>query len=275
MTSRRLRQCATLAITPIIVDILQKHPEFKMQCSVSPMAFNPEARKSKDAARWDFTRKLLEDDKVVLEGFINVGPTTQIFTCAPGSHLCKGSKNKPIEVFRQLHSTKDKDMPKATDCGNALDCDGKTIKIRIQPGTLVVYNSTLLVKLETSRAEGESTQHLRWTFSNSFLSDTSASNLTQPFYWLSYTPVYFRPSKKEKALSRLQAFSQGFKNANWLTPDNYGGKISKAEVAEIGGRIPHLITQSLRTLPNSYPDYSPQELQLPFSRCCKIASYFL
>jgi len=262
LLSRGLRQCATLTISPIITDVLNTHPEFKMQCALSPMAFNPELRKSKDGARWDFVRKPLNVDTLVLEGFINVGPTTQMFTCAPGTHLCKGHKNKPVEVFRQLHSSQDKDMPKAVDCGSALDCNGKTVKIRVPPGTLVVYDSTLLVKLETSRAAGESTQHLRWTFATSFPADNAALNLTQPFYWMSYTPVYFRPSKKEKALSRLAEFSRGFKNEQWLTRDKYGEKISAAEVEDMGGRIPPLITQSLRTLGKSYPDYGQDELKL-------------
>jgi hypothetical protein len=262
LLSRGLRQCATLSIAPIITDILRTHPEFKMQCAVSPMAFSPDARKSKDGARWDFVRKPLQHDMTVLEGFINIGPTTQIFTCAPGTHLCKGPQNKPIEVFRLLHASREKDIPKAADCGSALDCNGKTVKIRVPPGTLVVYDNTLLVKLETARAAGESTQHLRWTFADSFLADHSALNLTQPFYWMSYTPVYFRPSKKEKALERLAAFSRGFKDKNWLTHEKYGGKISAAEVDDMGGRVPPLITHSLRTLPRSYPDYHQEELKL-------------
>ncbi len=261
--SRRLRQCATREIAPIIVDLLTTHPTFGMQCVLAPISYSPAAWNSKDGARWWYKRSAFEPGEVVLKGYANIGSSTQVFTCAPGTHISSLSPNsKPIEVFRQFHPSA-KDMSKATDCGNRLDCDGHTVKIRVPPGTLVVYHTTLLVKLETSRAVNECTQHFRWVFGARNTSLEAITGLKQPSKWPSYYPGDFRHTKRNNALYRLQAFSRGFRD-RWLTREPYGNVIPASTMAQIGPRVPPVIEQSLRELGNQYPDYGPEE-QLLYS----------
>ena len=257
--SRRLRQCATREIAPIILDLLAAHPTFGMQCMLAPMSYSPVARSSKDGARWWYKRSTFEPDEIVLKGFANIGSSTQIFTCAPGTHIYKLSpKSKPIEVFRQLHPNAN-DMSKAADCGNKLDCNGHTVKIRVPPGTLVVYHTTLLVKLETSRAVDECTQHFKWLFSTRTVNFDAVTSMTQPSKWPSYYPGDFRRTKKDNALYRLQAFSRGFTDPKWLTAEPYGNVIPPDTMARMGYRIPPVSEHSLRELGNQYPDYGPDE----------------
>jgi hypothetical protein len=260
--SRRLRQCATSEIAPIIADLLHTHPNFRMQCLFEPMAFSPTARQSQDHARWWYKRSPFEADEVVICGYANLGSTTQTFTCAPGTHICQLPRTtKPIEVFRRMHKSSEKKFPHATDCGDRLDCDGRTVKIRVPPGTLVVYHTTLLVKIETARAAGECTQHFKWAFGNHDENRQAAQNLTQPSAWPSYYPRDFVKTKRKNALMRLQSFSRGFP-PQWLTDKPYGNLIASDTMAKMGPRIPPVIKQSLRTLGESYPNYGPDELKL-------------
>jgi hypothetical protein len=257
--SRRLRQCATREIAPIILDLLAAHPTFGMQCVLAPISYSPAARKSKDGARWWYKRSTFEPGEIVLKGFANIGSSTQIFTCAPGTHIYSLSpKSKPIEVFRQMHPNA-KDLSKAADCGTKFDCNGRTVKIRVPPGTLVVYHTTLLVKLETSRAVDECTQHFKWLFSTRAANFDAVTKLTQPSKWPSYYPGDFRRTKRENALYRLQAFSRGFVDSRWLTAEPYGNVIPPDTMARVGYRIPPVSEHSLRELGNQYPDYGPDE----------------
>lgn len=260
--SRRLRQCATREIAPIILDLLNTHPNFRMQCVLEPMAFSQTARQSQDHARWWYKRSPFEADEVVLNGYANLGATTQVFTCAPGTHVCQFPRTtKPIEVFRRMHKSAEKKFPNVTDCGDRLDCDGRTVKIRVPPGTLVVYHTTLLVKIETAREAGECTQHFKWTFGNHDENRRAAQNLTQPSAWPSYYPRDFVKTKRKNALIRLQLFSRGFP-PQWLTDKPYGDLITSETMAKMGARIPPVIKQSLRTLGDVYPNYGPDELKL-------------
>ena len=261
--SRRLRQCATREIAPIIIDLLNTHPRLGMQCVLAPMAYNPVARKSKDNARWWYKRSAFEPNSVVLKGFANLGSSTQVFTCAPGTHFVSASpKSKPIEVFRQLHPNAGTDLPRATDCGNRFDCDGRTIKIRVPPGTLVVYHTTMLLKLETSRAMDECTQHFKWVFGPYDPADGNIQGIPQPVQEFkqpttkpSYYPSDFRNTKRSNALNRLKAFSLQFPET-WLTIKKYGNVIAENE---IGPRVPPVIKHSLFELGSMYPDYGLDE----------------
>jgi hypothetical protein len=160
LLSRQLRQCATSEIAPIIVDVLQKRPDFDMQCVLAPLSVSHAAHRPKDHAR--YKRSPFDPQEIVLVGFANIGLTTQSFTCAPGTHVVQASAgDKPVEVYRQLHTepprsqtqtrnqtpnqTQIARIPKAKDCQRSNSCDGGAVKIKIRPGMMVVYHTTLLV----------------------------------------------------------------------------------------------------------------------------------
>jgi hypothetical protein len=254
--SRRLRQCATAEIGRIIIDLLNAHPTFGVQCVLAPLAISHTGHRPKDHAR--YKRKPFDPTKVVLVGYLNIGQTTQTFTCAPGTHVVRdASSDKPAEVFRQLHQVDA--IPKATDCQDQNFCDGNAIKIRVPPGAMVVYHTTLLVKIETSRLATEASQHLKWVFSAREQNLSAVRDLAQPTNWAAYYPGDFSKSKHGLAVSRLEAYSQGFPK-HWRVDTAYGSTLGEGEIK--GGRIPPVIGHSLRELNPTYPEYNPPELNL-------------
>jgi hypothetical protein len=254
--SRRLRQCATADIARIVVDLLQTHPTFGMQCVLAPLSVNHTGHSSKDHAR--YKRKPYDASKIVLVGFANIGQTMQTFTCAPGTHVVRDAlSDKPVEVFRQLHQVDA--IPKPTDCQDRDYCDGTTIKVRVPPGVMVVHHTTLLVKLETSRTATEAAQHFKWVFSEREQDLSAVRGLLQPTQWAAYYPGDFSGSKKRLAVPRLQAYSLGF-DARWRVDAAYGSTLEAGAIK--GGRIPPVIGHSLRELNPTYPEYSPPEFKL-------------
>ena len=266
LLSRQLRQCATSEIAPIIIDLLQQHPDFDMQCVLAPLSVSHEAHKPKDHAR--YKRSPFDPQQIVLAGFANIGRTTQSFTCAPGTHVVQASaRDKPVEVYRRLHDELPDQphpvrIPKAKDCERANSCDGGAVKIKIPPGLMVVYHTTLLVKLETSREATEATQHFKWVFGTLDANRSSVhavESLKQPTSWPAYYPGDFSRSKRQEAVRRLEAYSQGFPKS-WRVSTQYGSVLGPNEIA--GGRIPPVVDRSLLELQSAYPEYGPAERQL-------------